>query len=236
VVDPHAENYFHASPYTYVENNPISRIDPDGRDWYEDKEGNLHWHTDLTKDNYESFFEEHNIEGNYLGQAVVVMDGSGGENLGSSGTLTGEDALSAKVTIYGPGGPDDIQTYDGLTVSSDPNLFTPIASGDYEGYHQQMASSIYGQGSLTYRIRQLDGNHTLPTEGGALNIDPHSRNYGTPYKTEIYLHRTNNDGFAGARDQRRAVTKGCPVICGTQWPRVEQQLGKISSFRLRIIR
>lgn len=33
VVDPHAENYFHASPYAYVENNPISRIDPDGRDW-----------------------------------------------------------------------------------------------------------------------------------------------------------------------------------------------------------
>jgi RHS repeat-associated protein len=32
-VDPHAENYFHASPYAYVENNPISRIDPDGRDW-----------------------------------------------------------------------------------------------------------------------------------------------------------------------------------------------------------
>jgi hypothetical protein len=33
-VDPHAENYFRASPYAYVENNPISRIDPDGRDWY----------------------------------------------------------------------------------------------------------------------------------------------------------------------------------------------------------
>jgi RHS repeat-associated protein len=33
VVDPHAENYYHASPYGYVENNPISRIDPDGRDW-----------------------------------------------------------------------------------------------------------------------------------------------------------------------------------------------------------
>ena len=32
-VDPHAENYYHASPFAYVENNPISRIDPDGRDW-----------------------------------------------------------------------------------------------------------------------------------------------------------------------------------------------------------
>jgi hypothetical protein len=33
-VDPHAGNYYHASPFAYVENNPISRIDPDGRDWY----------------------------------------------------------------------------------------------------------------------------------------------------------------------------------------------------------
>ncbi|MGY6561492.1 MAG: RHS repeat domain-containing protein [Luteibaculaceae bacterium] len=33
-VDPHAESYTHATPYSYVENNPIIRIDPDGRDWY----------------------------------------------------------------------------------------------------------------------------------------------------------------------------------------------------------
>ncbi len=32
-IDPHAENYYHSSLYGYVENNPISRIDPDGRDW-----------------------------------------------------------------------------------------------------------------------------------------------------------------------------------------------------------
>jgi len=37
--DPHAENYFHASPFAYVENNPIMRIDPDGRDWYTSTDG-----------------------------------------------------------------------------------------------------------------------------------------------------------------------------------------------------
>jgi len=31
-VDPHAENYYFASPYTYVLNNPIFYVDPDGRD------------------------------------------------------------------------------------------------------------------------------------------------------------------------------------------------------------
>ncbi len=32
-VDPHAASYPHTSPYGFVENNPISRIDPDGADW-----------------------------------------------------------------------------------------------------------------------------------------------------------------------------------------------------------
>jgi RHS repeat-associated protein len=31
--DPLAEKYFHATPFNYVENNPVSRIDPDGRYW-----------------------------------------------------------------------------------------------------------------------------------------------------------------------------------------------------------
>ena len=51
-VDPHAENYFHASPYSYVENNPISRIDPDGRDWYRhDETGAVLWQ-DSSDDTY----------------------------------------------------------------------------------------------------------------------------------------------------------------------------------------
>ena len=42
-VDPHADNYPNASPYCYVENNPIMRIDPDGRDWYESESGAVLW-------------------------------------------------------------------------------------------------------------------------------------------------------------------------------------------------
>jgi hypothetical protein len=33
--DPLAEKYYSSSPYAYCANNPITRIDPDGCDWYE---------------------------------------------------------------------------------------------------------------------------------------------------------------------------------------------------------
>ncbi|MCM1078169.1 MAG: hypothetical protein NC344_01770 [Bacteroidales bacterium] len=34
-IDPHAENYYHLSPYSYCGGNSVNAIDPDGRDWYQ---------------------------------------------------------------------------------------------------------------------------------------------------------------------------------------------------------
>ena len=43
-VDPLAEKNFAYTPYVYTGNNPIKFIDPDGKDWYEDKcSGKMQW-------------------------------------------------------------------------------------------------------------------------------------------------------------------------------------------------
>ena len=37
-IDPHAESYYHLSPYSYCGGNPINRIDPTGMDWYQNNQ------------------------------------------------------------------------------------------------------------------------------------------------------------------------------------------------------
>ncbi len=71
-VDPHAENYYHASPFACVENNPISRIDPDGRDWYEDKDGNLMWR----RSRDETYTDDDGNEWNNVGTSAIFYHGN----------------------------------------------------------------------------------------------------------------------------------------------------------------
>ena len=41
--DPHAENYYSESSYSFLGNNPIVNIDPTGMDWYRAENGNVMW-------------------------------------------------------------------------------------------------------------------------------------------------------------------------------------------------
>ena len=50
-VDPKAESYRHQSPYAFTSNNPVNRIDPDGKadDWVRNlQDGTYHWMDNVT--------------------------------------------------------------------------------------------------------------------------------------------------------------------------------------------
>lgn len=227
-IDPKAESFYHISPYTYCAGDPVNLVDPDGRDWYsiitkDDKNNEI---TTYKYTNYSSQAElnKNNISGHYLGEALVIIDGSHNECLGSKGTIEDNDAITATFTIYGINGEDDIKTYKGLTVSSDPNKYSRIDDGEYLLYHQQMATSAYAKDSKTYIIVNRDGSRKIKPYGG------YNKFNGKTYMEDIFFHRTNWNGKATNSSQ------GCLIIDGRSWRQVEQQLGTSSNIYLLLNR
>ena len=223
-VDPLADKYPNISPYAYCNWNPLRFIDLNGENWYESENGEIKWtdsknQTELTKNN---------IIGTYLGEAVVVFNGSTNECWGTDNTLTGDNANPAIATIYGINGYDDMQTYRGMTIPQS-NSYSMLNAGDYNMAYQDMATSIYGEKgaiakgiapALTYRITTLDGK---TTQNGTKNGKETMMN-------GVFMHRTDWTGKANVS------SKGCMIIDGRQWRNVEKQLQKSSNIYLRINR
>lgn len=90
-IDPHAENYYNLSPYTFCGANPINAIDPDGRDWYQNNETLYYtWFDgDEARDGYSYIGGKGSVLGeefeNILNNVLCGKDGLGLESLYSNG-------------------------------------------------------------------------------------------------------------------------------------------------------
>ena len=230
--DPLAGKYHSLSPYNYCAGNPVNLVDPVGNDWYsytetiKDKNGTEYTSTVYKFTNAKSQEELNSlgISGKYLGEAVVLFDGSPDEKIGTDDTLLGPDAISASVTIYGINGEEDIMHYNGLSISSDPSKYPMIEPGDYYMFQQQMVHSKYKNGGYNYRIKTPKGNLNIPPVGGI------NKATGLSYISGAFMHRTNNDGKA------TGASAGCLVIDGRQWNNVDRQLGTSQKIYLKLTR
>lgn len=230
--DPQSWKYSSASPYNYCNNNPVNFVDPNGEAWYEtfkitfgdDYSIQYSISYEWTDANSQKELDEQGIFGRYLGEAVIIFNGYNDEHLDKDGFIDTPMAKAAEVTIYGINGPDDIATYKGLSVSSNPDIYPMILEGDYLLYQQQMSSSIYGTNSINYRISTLSGSLNIPPVGG------YNKATGLQYITDVFFHRTNWNGKASSS------SKGCLVINGKDWEKVEKQLGYSQHIYLRLTR
>jgi RHS repeat-associated protein len=186
-----------------------------GDDWVEDKNGNIYWDQNATSQSTTKPGEK------YLGQAAVVFEGSRREQLGKGDNINGAGAATAKVTAYGPGGSSDVKIYKGFTMTSNAAKFTPIDDGEYTATYRISPGStkipkhfqMFESGKDN--IRTLDGkiNNNFPNQ-----VRPN----GDGYKDAIFIHRTNNNGWAGGK-----VSTGCLLLCPSDYMKFESQLKQV---------
>lgn len=118
-VDPLAHLREWVSPYNFVQNNPLNRIDPDGRlDWVANREGEVYWDENATS------------------QVTTKTDET---YLGKSGT--GIDEQTGNTVVYNSDGSttEGIRSLPEFTVSS-PN---PVQDGVYKA-RREFATTALG--------------------------------------------------------------------------------------------
>ncbi|MDP2303917.1 MAG: RHS repeat-associated core domain-containing protein [Ignavibacteria bacterium] len=224
-VDPMDSERPGLSPYNYCQNNPLGRIDPTGMldDWVEDKDGNIYW-----DENAKS--QETTKEGEtYLGEVVVVFEGSENEQLGEGDNLYGDGAHLANVTVYGPGGSEDVNTYKGYTMSSDPNKFGVVADGNFT-VNRTTTPGPYGSEWA------LNNRGSVPAKGG---YNPAYPNRKPGFLTGVFIHRSNNNGWAGTFQKKgltHGVSQGCLLIEPNKWEKFNKQLNGVNNFQLKLKR
>ncbi|MDP3442217.1 MAG: RHS repeat-associated core domain-containing protein [Ignavibacteria bacterium] len=173
-VDPLAHVRSWVSPYNFVQNNPINRIDPDGRldDWVESANGKIYWDDNATSQATTKEGEK------YLGKNVLV----GTHNRDASGN---ESVNSATFDLYLESNKSGSSaTIKGNTVPSDITKYGTLAEGLYSAKFGRRNAEKY-KNELAIRIYNLDGTDGLPT----LNGNPNKAN--SDLLTGVLFHSGN---------------------------------------------
>lgn len=107
-LDPLAEKYSSMSPYLYCGGNPVNRIDPDGRDWYQNNE--TKYYTWYKGNEPREGYTHIGSKGSVLGDFEPIIDG----------LLTGPKGYNTK-SLYSEGFTFDIAPNDkgGLLASKE---------------------------------------------------------------------------------------------------------------------
>ena len=231
-VDPSAENYFKTSLYAYCGNSPISRIDPTGADWYEDKQGNLRWQEGsealkgytnigssasiaLGNDNYLNFYQNGGILANRAVNAFDLIASSGklqNQFLGKTSPLS-EDSKSALFNSLNSRSIDAIARPIGeAAFGFGAGKFGGMLLGKAIGW---AVGKVAGRGtqnaiqSTAHGVQRIAG--TTATRGGVLSVNEVrvTKSVGKAFTqadgATVYLHEITPGRFNAVVEGRKGI-------------------------------
>ncbi|HKK43224.1 MAG TPA: RHS repeat-associated core domain-containing protein [Bacteroidales bacterium] len=241
-IDPLAEQYQNWTPYNYVADNPMLLVDPNGMEWFYYSKNGISDPTWNWRDEPEYHTGVKDSKGKEVvlqgTEAVVTFSGSVDEKLGSkekgdkgydgkhnNGYIDGKGAKTADVTVYGPKGADDVKSYTGYTMSSDPSKYGVVADGIYDANYDEAGKS----GNL-HSHWTLNDRGNVPTYWDNPYL-PNQIDNGKYYLNGIFIHRSNLSGWAGG-----GVSKGCLLISPNDWRNFNKQMNGVKNFKVQITR
>ncbi len=195
------------SPYSYVQNNPLIRVDPTGLlDWVQRSDGTIEWDEKVT-----SADDADLVEGEtYLGRNVIVATHNRDENLV-------EPINTARFDLYlesNKKGPS--ATIMGNTVPADVERYGTMAEGLY---------TARSQGRFKYGPNDPS---IIINEGGPVpSVRGNPQNSAGDYLTEVFLHAGNpNHPRLSGWDKKGNpvnITTGCLTTCNERGSRVKHE-------------
>jgi hypothetical protein len=181
---------------------------------------------------------------NNLGKAVVVFNGSVNEKLGTypynkhgdlgkNVSMSGEGAVLANVTVYGPDGSNDVHSFEGYTMSSNPTKFGVMADGNYTV--NRVGKDNLGTYDSPWVVESRGTK--IPAMNG---FNPAFKERNPGYLINVFIHRPNNDGWTGtytnSYEQLHGVSEGCLLIAPNQWNAYQDVLNNVNNYHLRLNR
>nr|WP_262916669.1 RHS repeat-associated core domain-containing protein [Belliella kenyensis] len=152
-LDPHTENYFSWSPYSWVANNPVLHIDPDGKDWFVSTQNGV-----LINIKGQNEFSFSNLKKEY-GQEIAnfIYELSGGASNDSWENFGADDMFDSKDNKIS-------KNLGGLT------MMTEGVSEQFmmdNGYYKALVQSV---SELDFRMFELELNGRRVDSGGRKEI------------------------------------------------------------------
>ncbi len=132
--------------------------------------------------------------------------------------------------IFGPNGKDDVRQYKGYTMSSNPSHYGVIADGDYNVNKVTPLGPFNSPWAINNRGKVPELS----------NYNPRWPQRDPAYLTGVFIHRSNNNGWAGEYQKKdgswHGVSEGCLLIHPNHWNSFNNQLKEVSSFHLKLER